>query len=114
MGEEDVPLLPHAHDEGDDEPKAQLPGIQLVQRPTLAEYEAKWAARLAQHSKPNDEAFSAESLCPKPVPQLWQNASHVCFHELKSPAAQGRLALCWPISGRQESTAVDGLPSVRH
>ncbi len=114
VGEDDVPLLPHVHDEGEDEPKVELPEVQPVQRPTLAEYETKWAAGLAKHSKSNDEAFGAENLCPKPVPQLWQNAPHIAFHELKSPAAQGRLALCRPISGLQESAVVDGLEKYAH
>ena len=112
--EDHQPLLPQVRDEDLDKPEVELPKVQPIQRPTLAEYETKWAEKIAQHSRATDQAFGANNLCPKPVPQLWQDAPHVAFHELKSPAAQGRLALCRPISGLQESTVVDGLEKYAH
>ena len=69
---------------------------------------------MARHSKANDQAFSADNLCPNPVHQLWQNAPQTAFHELESPATQGRLALCRPISGLQESDVIDGLEKYAH
>ena len=43
-----------------------------------------------------------------------QDCPHVPFDELKSQAAQGRLALCRPISGLQESSIVDGVETYAH
>ena len=43
-----------------------------------------------------------------------QDCPHVPFDKLKSQAAQGRLALCRPISGLQESAIVDGVERYAH
>ena len=103
-----LPAQPLGDAEAEDD-AVKLPEIEPIQRPSLEEYQAKWAEKLTQHSKRNHGVFSVENLCPCPIPQLWQNAPHIAFHELKSPQAQGRLALCRPISGMQESSIVDGL-----
>ena len=100
---------PPLEDEEAEDDAVELPELEPIQRPSLGEYQAKWAEKFEQHSKSNHDVFSIENLCPRPIPQLWQNAPHVAFHELKSPQAQGRLALCRPISGMQESSTVDGL-----
>ena len=100
---------PTLEDEEAEDDVVELPEPEPIQRPSLGEYQAKWAEKFEQHSKSNHDVFSIENLCPRPIPQLWQNAPHVAFHELKSPQAQGRLALCRPISGMQESSIVDGL-----
>ena len=91
-----------------------LPEVPPIERPTLEQYESKWADKLAYHSRSNDDIFSADNLCPLPVPQLWQDAPHVPFHELVSPDSQGRLALCRPISGLQPSNIIDGLEKYAH
>ena len=103
-----LPAQPLEDAEAEDD-AVKLPEIEPIQRPSLEEYQAKWAEKLTQHSKRNHGAFSVENLCPCPIPQLWQNAPHIAFHELKSPQAQGRLALCRPISGMQVRSIVDGL-----
>ena len=103
-----LPAQPLEDEEAEDD-AVKLPEIEPIQRPSLEEYQAKWSEKLTQHSKRNHGAFSVENLCPCPISQLWQNAPHIAFHELKSPQAQGRLALCRPISGMQESSIVDGL-----
>ena len=94
--------------------EVELPEVAPVERPTLEQYQAKWADKMAQHSRSNDDSFSAENLCPGPVPQLWQDAPHVAFHELVSPDAQGRLALCRPISGLQPSNTINGVEQYAH
>ena len=99
----------------EDEPgEVECPQVQPIERPTLEQYQAKWADKFAQHSRSNDDSFSANNLCPVPVPQLWQDAPHVPFHELVSPDSQGRLALCRPISGLQPSHIIDGLEKYAH
>ena len=94
--------------------EVELPEVSPIERPTLQQYQAKWADKFAQHIRSNDDSFGAENLCPTPVPQLWQDAPHVPFHELKSPDSQGRLALCRPISGLQPSNIIDGLEKYAH
>ena len=84
------------------------------QRPTLQEYNDRWEEKFAKHSKGNDEAFSVTNLCPKPAPRLWNNAPHVPFDQLHSPAAQGRLALVRPISGMEEGTLINGVEKYAH
>ena len=103
-----LPAPPLEDEEAEDD-AVELPEFEPIQRPSLEEYQAKWAEKLTQHSKRNHGVFSVENLCPCPIPQSWQNPPHIAFHELKSPQAQGRLALCRPISGMQESSIVDGL-----
>ena len=98
----------------EEEPSAVLPEQEAIVRPTVEEYERIWAEKLALHSRSNEAPFSADNLCPKPIPQLWNNAPHVPFDKLKSPAAQQRLALCRPISGIEESTIVGGLEKYAH
>jgi hypothetical protein len=94
--------------------EVELLELPRIERPTLEQYQAKWADKLAFHSRSNDDSFSAENLCPVPVPQLWQDAPHVPFDELVSPDSQGRLALCRPLSGLQSSTTIDGLEKYAH
>ena len=95
-------------------PEVELPEVLPVERPTLEQYQAKWADKMAQHGLSNDDSFSGENLCPRPIPQLWQDAPHVAFHELVSPDSQGRLALCRPLSGLQPSTTINGLEQYAH
>ena len=111
--------LPFARDsedmyEEDGPGQEELPYIPPIERPTLEQYQAKWTDKFVQHSRSNDDSFSAENLCPVPVPQLWQDAPHVPFHELKSPDSQGRLALCRPMSGLQPRNIIDGLEKYAH
>ena len=40
---------------------------------------------------------------PAPRPELWQDAPHGPLHHLKSPEAQGRLAVCQLVSSMEES-----------
>ena len=94
--------------------QVELPEVAPVERPTLEQYQAKWADKLAQHSLSNDDSFSADNLCPRPIPQLWQDCPHVAFHELVSPDAQGRLALCRPISGLQPCNIINGVEQYAH
>ena len=106
--------LPAFVQEADEALNVELPEQQVIVRPTLQEYQERWAEKLALHSRGNDAPFGADNLCPTQVPQLWNNAPHVSFDKLKSPAAQGRLALCRPISGIEESTFVGGLEKYAH
>jgi hypothetical protein len=110
-GEDELPAFVQ---EADEAPNVELPEQQAIVRPTLQEYQERWTEKLVLHSRGNDLPFSGNNLCPKPVPQLWNNAPHVSFDKLKSPAAQGRLALCRPISGIEESTFVGGLEKYAH
>ena len=103
-----LPIPPLEDTEAEND-AVELPELESIQRPSLGEYQAKWAEKFAKHSKSNSGVFNVENLCPRPISQLWQNAPHVAFDKLKSPQAQGRLALCRPISGMQESSIVDGL-----
>ena len=105
---------PRTDDEADEESFSKLPEEVVNPRPTLSEYKLGWDTKFAQHSKKNEQPFGDGNLCPIPVPQLWQDAPHVPFHELKSSAAQGRLALVRPISGLQESTVIDGVEKYAH
>lgn len=95
-------------------PVMDLPTVPLIERPSVDEYQGKWSHKLEQHSRGNDDAFGAENLCPMPRPQLWQDAPHVAFDELKSADSQGRLALCRPISSLQQSTTINGLERYAH
>ena len=61
-GEEDTP--------GEDDLPVVLP---TERRPTLQEYQAKWSAKLAEHTREVGGGFSNANLCPKPVHQLWQD-----------------------------------------
>ena len=63
-----------------------------VKRPTLAEYQSKWADLRAKHSRCNPGGFGPENLCPTPVPQLWNDCPFVPFREPASPDAQARLS----------------------
>ena len=100
--------------EGCDFSAGPVPESPFVDRPSLDEYQIRWADKFAQHSLSNEDCFGLNNLCPVPVPQLWQDAPHVPFDELKSPDAQGRLALCRPISGMQQSCLIDGLEKYAH
>jgi len=81
-----------------------LPAMPPERRPSLQQYEAKWAGLLAKHSKHVDGDFSLGNLVPKPIHELWQDCPYVPFDKLVSEEAQARLSVCKPISGFQEST----------
>jgi len=67
--ESDEDALPNPITE-EDLPEAPAP----MDYPTLEEYKARWAERLAAHSKGQaTKSFSLSTLVPKPLPALWQD-----------------------------------------
>jgi len=83
-------------------------------RPSLAEYEAKWAHDEERHARPVPEPFSRANLVPSPVPLLWQDCPFVPFGELKSVEGQARLAVVRPVSGLEQASVADGVPRYAH
>jgi len=79
------------------------PGAELAVKrwPSLAEYERKWTATEAHHTREVPGDFSLSNLVPMPVPQLWQDAPHVPFARLKRSAAAARLSVCRPLCDLQ-------------
>ncbi len=75
-GDEGPPLVAGG-DDGDDEPPpldVVLPeAAEKVERPTLEQYKAKWAALKEQHSKASAGAFAFDNLVPKPNWRLFQD-----------------------------------------
>ena len=83
-------------------------------RPSLADYEAKWAHEEARHARAVPGPFSRDNLVPTPVPVLWQDCPFVPFGDLKSDEAQARLAVVRPISGLEPASVADGVPRYAH
>ena len=51
-----------------------VPEVPKVEYPTIEEYKARWAEKLAAHSKVQfTKGFRLETLVPKPLPALWQD-----------------------------------------
>jgi hypothetical protein len=71
--------------------------------PTLEQYQAKWEAGLAEHSRQNTGPFSRENLVPEPISQLWQDVPFVSFDKLTTDDGIARLSRCRPIAGFRES-----------
>jgi hypothetical protein len=110
IGDVDMP------DDGEDEPIV-LPMTEAVPDapdaeayPTLTEYRAQWAARLAMHSRPTGGQYSNRNLVPKPVQNLWQDCPMTPFDDLKSEEAQARLSCCRPVSAFTPSSMKEGVP----
>ena len=82
--------------------------------PTLEQYKALWARRLAEHSKVVPGEFSRDNLVPEPVLQLWQDCPYVPFDKLKSDDAMARLSRCRPISGFTPAHVEDGVIRYAH
>ena len=93
--------------EGDDTLPAEI-------YPTLEQYKALWARRLAEHSKVVPGEFSRDNLVPEPVHQLWQDCPYVPFDKLKSDDAMARLSRCRPISGFTPAHVEDGVIRYAH
>ena len=71
---------------------------------TAATYQNKWNEARAWHARAQRRrAFGNDNLVPAPRPELWQDAPHGPLHQLKSPEAQGRLAVCQLVSSMEES-----------
>ena len=85
-----------------------------VPRPTLAEYQARWDAALAKHSRSVPGAFSRDNLAPNPVIELWQDAPHVPFSMLRSVESQARLSTCRPHSALEEPNMHGGVGRYAH
>ena len=98
---------------GEDVPAAEVAGP-IEARPTLTEYEERWAALLAQHSQCVDAPFSDDNLVPVPDSRLWQDCPYVPFDKLQSDEAQARLSVCRPISGLETAKLVGGVPTYAH
>ena len=84
------------------------------ERPTLEDYRAKWAEKLAWHSRVARGRFSDSNLVPRPIPQLWQDCPHVPFDALKSAEAQSRLSVCKPHCGLEQASCHEGVPRYAH
>ena len=97
-----------AHVEVPDLPEAPEP------RPALEEYQKAWDERLAWHARSVPGDFSRNNLCPRPVPELWQDVPHVPFDVLKSAEAQSRLSVCRPHSSLEPANCADGVPRYAH
>ena len=85
-------------------------------RDQAAAYQQRWRQKLRRHTKPvpgpdQDYAFSLSNLVPRPASDLWQDAPHVPFGELKSDESQARLSAVRPICGLQEAGFVGGRPT---
>ena len=56
-----------------------VPEVPKVDYPTIEEYKARWADKLAAHSKAQfslgNKPFSLATLVPKPLPALWQDCT---------------------------------------
>ena len=85
-----------------------------VQRPTLTEYQERWDAALAKHSRGVPGAFSRDNLVPEAVHQLWQDAPHIPFSKLRSVEAQARLSTCRPHSALEEPNMRGGVGRYAH
>ena len=85
-----------------------------VQRPTLTEYQERWDAALAKHSRSVAGAFSRDNLVPESVHQLWQDAPHIPFSKLRSVEAQARLSTCRPHSALEEPNMRGGVGRYAH
>ena len=88
-------------------------------REKTRKYSAGWKKKLRHHSRQvpgpaRDFAFGSDNLVPKPDPDMWQDAPHLPFDELKSTEAQNRLSACRPISGMREAGVVGGVPTYAH
>jgi hypothetical protein len=108
----EVPLMEDEDEEPMEEP-APAPYFPTL-RPSVEEYQAKWAHDEEQHARPVSEPFSRDNLAPCPVPLLWQDCPFVPFDELKSVEAQARLAIVRPVSGLEQASVVDGVPRYAH
>ena len=65
--DEDAVLLPTEEDTVPEEPPE-------VEYPTMEQYKARWAEKLAAHSRAQaTKPFSLATLVPKPLPALWQD-----------------------------------------
>lgn len=85
-----------------------------VQRPTLAEYQERWGAALAKHTRIVPGSFSRENLVPTPNQQLWQDVPHIPFTALRSTDSQARLSVCRPHSALEEPNARSGVGRYAH
>jgi len=88
-------------------------------RERTQKYAAGWRRKLRHHSRQvpgpaRDLAFGVGNLVPMPNPDMWQDAPHLPFDELKSSEAQNRLSACRPISGMREAGVVGGVPTYAH
>ena len=125
-GPEDELQPPADMDSGDDEDEGRrqtrferggyVPNLPdaPVTRPTLAEYQARWAAELAKYAREVPGAFSRHNLVPKPIHELWQDAPHVPFGNLRSTEAQARLSVCRSRSALEEPNARSGVGRYAH
>ena len=125
-GQEDELQPPADMDSGDDEDEGRrqtrferggyVPNLPdaPVTRPTLAEYQARWAAELAKHAREVPGAFSRHNLVPKPIHELWQDAPHVPFGSLRSSEAQARLSVCRSRSALEEPNVRSGVGRYAH
>ena len=55
-----------------------------------------------------------KNLVPRPRPELWQDAPESPLGALKSPQAQGRLAVCQLISSMDASRVDGGVATYAH
>ena len=77
-----VRLPPNDGDEDEEEMLGEGQGgvvLPTEHRPTLQDYQAKWAALLEEHSRVVEGDFSHTNLCPKPIHQLWQDCLGLMF-----------------------------------
>ena len=85
-----------------------------VRRPTLAEYQARWATELAKHTRSVPGPFSRDNLVPEPIEELFQDAPHLPFSKLRSVASQARLSVCRPHSALEEPNVRSGVGRYAH
>ncbi len=83
---------PLAELDDEDDEELLVPHHLEARRPTVEEYQERWAERLAHHCRVNNEPFSWQNLVPTPKHVLWQDCPYVPFEELKSEDAQARLS----------------------
>ena len=66
-------------------------------------YRENWERKLVHHARSPGGDFGHENLVPEPQSEFWQDAPHSPLGELKSPEAQGRLAVCQLFSNMEKS-----------
>ena len=113
---DELPLPDQASEVDDDFKNLEIPDLPAAPqpRPTLVQYKERWGEKLATHTRETPGDFARDNLCPKPVPQLWQDVPHVPFDDLKSTEAQSRLSVCRPHSSLEPANCADGVPRYAH
>ena len=89
-------------------------GEEETPAPDLAERRALWEAKRRHHARAVPGRFGFDNLVPRSRPELWQDAPHSTLEELRTPEAQGRLAVCQLRSSLGPSRLNAGVATYAH